>query len=303
MSHRAAIYTVRAHTRNRKKEGDLPLGNVDGEGTSLALLIHRAIEKGFREVDRAEVTSIKTVSSELLETEEYFEVHAVFSHGQSKMSAAITDEALNLLLQQKPEHTHSVLVGSVFRIPKSHDLGVWALHQNNSRAGQSLIARGLRSVIRELAPDIVVTFKASVNNRAFVAAVDQGRVEQVTLVRQSRPNDRGSASADRWVQAGEIGKIGLTISGHGFLKSGHLSKLLDGREEVRPEIFEFADIEFEEANVKVDLGAGRMRTFNVDSPEKGYAMTVNLEGLRTVDGEPTTTSLFRQLGVTIDDLD
>ncbi len=83
-----------------------------------------------------------------------------------------------------------------------------------------------------------------------------------------------------------------------MLKAGPLKKFFgsDGADSsARAEILEFGDIPFEQAKVEVEI-EGRIRTFNIETPQTGHPMTIELDELDfDSEGEPTEDSVIKGL--------
>jgi hypothetical protein len=76
--------------------------------------------------------------------------------------------------------------------------------------------------------------------------------------------------------------------------TGH-DRFLGGESDVFGEIVEFQGLQFDEASVVVQLPHGQ-RTFNIESPEAGHAVTQELDGFDEDDqGEPLEDSIFAGL--------
>lgn len=237
------------------------------------------------------------------------EVRSIFQHGMTGVAADILGAEGQHQYRQVPLDTHLVRCGSLFRFKRDQRLGFWVVHVNNGRSPKSLVQQVLQQRMRENHEDFTLAFKPSVDAGVLIQAVQRNKVEQITLSRLVQPNDTAVGETDKWVRAKDAARMKLKIragdrsrkdADGSFLKPGLLKKHFAGDDEATREILEFNGITFDEATIEVELETGRPRTFNIEAPEAGHAMTVDLEGLKFEDDEPTPESLFESLGKVLD---
>jgi hypothetical protein len=91
-------------------------------------------------------------------------------------------------------------------------------------------------------------------------------------------------------------KFVIAAAGKEFRLISNLLKKYRSDKSAFNEIVVFQGMEFDKASVEVVLPDGRTRTFNIQSPNKGHAITVDLEDLDLEeDGKPGKDSLFDAL--------
>jgi hypothetical protein len=193
--------------------------------------------------------------------------------------------------------------GSIFRLEPNETAGWWAVHVNNGRGAKSLVQKKLLELFRHSYDDLTLKITPVVPGTDLVAAVQNGKIDKVTLVRLERPKDRARVQdTGKWIKAGRDANLELQIKGKHFLKSTPIAKYLKGDPNVFDEIVEFEGLKFDQAKVQVELGNGDRRTFNIENPEAGHAYSVDLEDVAEVDGEPEEASLFGALQSVLDDM-
>ena len=160
VSHSAAVYTVRVRGKGRGKTNDYrALGDIDAEGTWLGDVLWAYLpEIDF--TNDAETRTLRFDSGELAEGRRVGpdEVHAILRHGQTGVSADLSDEDGEFLIHQRPEHSHEVRCGAVFRLPRSATTGWLCLHVNNGRGIFSLLRRSILERFQSDYPDLVLEF-------------------------------------------------------------------------------------------------------------------------------------------------
>jgi hypothetical protein len=293
MGHRAGLYTVRVRKkRARRAEQPRLLGDFDEEGTSLAEAFGRLLQEGFRATSGERTVACLEVR---IEGDDVF---AVLQHGESGVAADIAGPEGSLLFHQRPEHTHLIRCAILFQLPGAQRQGVLAVHINNGRGVKSLLMQGILAGMHERYPDVSLDVEPFISVPVLDAAINEGMIEKVTLVRYEKPQDRAIAATDKWVRAGQIGKLELDITalGRGQRLKNTLLKRFREDPTTRAQIVEFEGLIFDEANVEVELPDKGKKTFNIEKPDAGHPITVELRNLEHDDeGEPTADSLLAAL--------
>ena len=289
MGHAAALYTVQVKVRYEDYQ---PLGDIDGQGTYLLDVLagyfddfeahsgdgERLVRCLNREVDGDELT-------------------AAMQHGASGVAADIIDRQGNQRIRQVWTDTQLLRCSCFFKLPPNQNRGWLALHVNNGRGIKGLLDEGLPPLFGRDFPELILAIRPFVHGDALRAAIEGNQVAKLRLIRYERPNDRASASTDKWVRAGEFGKLELDISMRGrgqMLKSGPLRRFYRGDNAALGEIFEFEGITFEQAKIEVVLD-GRTRTFNLQNPTSGHPTTVDIDLELDDEGEPSYESVIEAL--------
>jgi hypothetical protein len=300
MGHRAAVYSVCVHPVRKTK--DLRrLGNFDDHGHYLGTVFERYL-KGLAAVndDGSKVAHCidATLDDNMLDL--------VVSHGVTGFAADIFDsDGDTALFHQEPDHTHTVRCGGLLYLPKMETRGWWVVHINNGRSVKSLVQRKLIEQFREEFEGLMLKITPSVDASALDAAIDSNRIDKVKLVKLARPSDIAEAVVGEWVESTEKARIELDISTYGRDKrvQARLLRLFrtpEQRGAAFRQIVEFGNLTFDEAKVEVILPNGDRRTFNIQEPEGGHAVTRDLTDLDIVDGEPTEDSLKAELRRSLD---
>ena len=290
MAHTAALYTVRVKEKYRDYQ---PLGDIDGAGASLLDVIADYLDD-FESTSADGEKRVLTLDVDV----DGDELTAMMQHGASGVAADIVNDAGAHQYHQVASDSQFLRCGCLFKLPPTQEQGWLAAHVNNGRGIKGLLEVGLYSRFRDEFPDLMLQIRPYVEAAALRAAIDAGELGKVKLIRYERPGDRADAATDRWVRAGQEGKIELDISMRGRgarLRADLVRRFLHGDDNARDEIVEFAGIRFDQAKVEVEI-EGRIRTFNIDSPDSGHPMTVDLEDLAfDDDGDPTEDSLLEGL--------
>lgn len=301
MSHRTTIYTVKVHKRFKPKDLRL-LGDFTNTGSgSLADAINGCLKTPFSVMSD---DGSKTVIGETTAVSGD-EVHSRFITGQSGVVADIVDTQGQLRLHQESDDTQLLRCASVFRLPAAEKLGWWAVHVNNNRSPKGLIQKELVARFKVLYPDLQLAIAPCVLGAALTEAVNRGQVEKVHLIKWEQPHNRATAATDKWVPADEKARLELMIASAdrgGKVISERVKKFLGGQTAEFGQIVEFNGITFEQAKVEVVLGNGSHRTFNIEKPEAGHPISMDLSGLVLKDGEPTQASLVTALQGSLDEI-
>jgi hypothetical protein len=299
MGHRAGLYTVRVRKKYaRRSEQPRLLGDFDEAGASLAEAFAELLNAGFR---AANADGRRTVHCRAVRIEGD-DVFAVMGHGESGVAAEITEREGGLpLFHQRPEHVQHVRCGVLFQLPAAQRRGVLAVHVNNGRGVKSLLLAGILNGMRERHDDVSLDVEPFISVPVLDAAIDQDKIERVTLVRYERPEDRAIKATEKWIRTGEIGKLELDITalGRGAKLKNDLLKLFrknPANRTVRAQIVEFEGLTFDEARVEVETPDKGTKTFNIEKPDAGHPITVELRNVEVdTDGHPTADSLFAAL--------
>ncbi len=285
--------------RRRRKADLRRLGDFDEAGTHLADELHSYLAPG-RFWNRNEDGDRSVVcETSVLENDD--DVRCTFQHGESGTVARIVDADGQLRFRQEADHTHLVRCASLLRLPHNRTLGWWAVHINNRRSAKNLIESKLIEMFRHQHEDLTLKITPFVRGDDLQAAVEANKIDRVTLVKYKQPSDRAVAATEKWVRDGDAGTIELQITGKNHLKTGLLRRFVDGDRTAFSDILTFEGMEFDEAKVQVELG-DRHRTINIEKPEAGHALTVEMDDLTIIDGEPSSQSLFAALGRALDDV-
>lgn len=290
--HSAALYSVRVRPRGQRRPYK-PLGDIDDVGTSLL----EELERCLHPFEQYSPDGQRLLRSRHADVSGH-ELLVMMEIGETRVAAEIFDRANSPRLRQTSTDTHYLRCGVLFQLPPAEDTGWLALHVNHRRGIKTLLEAGLE---RLLGTRVTLELNPFVGRAALQEAVQKGHISTVRLFMHKEPDDPAVAATRSFIPAGEWGTIEVKIKGGAGtrVRLPLLDKYLRGAQKqtsAEPEIIEFAGMVFDEAKLEVDLGDGRRRTFNVERPEAGHAMTIEMEGLEfDGDGEPTEASVFAAL--------
>lgn len=294
MSHDAALYTVRVH-RNRHPE-DLQLLGAIGpkEQSQLIWVLHgymtelvHGSEDGYKQVACDSVLVDESMAE--------LRVRLNLSASGQRVDHYAGNE---LVFAQQPPDMATVKSGALFRIPPDGNIGFLSLYVPDRRGSISLLRAAVRSRFQDDFPGFQLKIEAAIEGTALARAVAENKVQKVSLIRRGRHADAFAGGVDKWVQQGAVAEIALEIRWRNkqHLVPTLLRRYLDGDDSAFGEIIEFEGLEFETARVTVDEGAGS-KTYNVQNPESGHAMTLAIGDQLDLDedGWPMDDSLFGAL--------
>ena len=300
MAHRASIYTVSVH-KNRHPEELLPLGDIDGSGTYLGDWLVDVLNPKTFEASRADESQDVRCEKRQLAGPNRDEVQVLFKPGERGLRADHLEPNGQVAFKQTAQHTQLFTCGSLLRLPRKSDVGLWACHSINRRGPKSMVAPELENLFRERFEKLRLTFKPSVNAAAFQDALENDRLLEATLIAYERSPNIEDEKA--WVDHETGLKLRLDIEpagGKGRLLSSRVLNAFKRKE--LGDIVTFGDVEFDSANFKVKLANGAERTFKVEDPEKGFAISEEIEPKAAPDGSLNSKSLFDELGRVLTEL-
>lgn len=296
--HSAALYTVQVKVK-RSDEYRL-FGDLDGQGAYLG----EAIIGYTRELDVRNDDATSRVQVQRASHEEGDEVFIVVTHGQSGVVSDIVDKHDILKAHQDATDSQNVMGAALLRLPRNGTLGWFCVHINNRRSCKALLTGAIKKRLGGDFRWLMLEVTPAQIGGAFRAAVNDGRIDEVKLVRLERVGGRANASTDKWVPGGVDAKLELDITAlHGIrLIPTLVQRFLGGDANAFGEILRFEGMTFDAAKVRVELPDGRPRTFNIETPEAGHPITESLEGrlMPGPDGAPTEDSLLAALRSMID---
>jgi hypothetical protein len=296
VEHTAAVYRVRVRGVGRgNTDSFFPFGDFDGHGTNLAATL-----LGYMNGMEVENETSDKVIRCLRATYVGDEIQAVLQHGESGIAADIIDAAGDQRIRQNVEDTQLVKCGALFNLPRTQTTGWLAIHVNHGRGVKGLFGNRLVANLREGFTDRLMLIEPCVNSSALREAISQNRLDKVKLVASVRPDDIANPSLREWVPGGTAGKLELDISGHHIVTT-KIRRFLDGESELFGEIVTFEGMTFDQAKVEVEIDGSR-RTYNIQKPESGHPMTVELQSLQFQNGDPTDASLFAALRTVLTDV-
>ncbi len=298
MPHDAATYTVRVKVKGRGHGDDFRLlGDFDLSGGWLG----DALVRYLADLDDRSAEETRSIRCESCQVDtDRDEVLAITRHGQSGVSADLLEEDGSLILHQLPRHTQEVRCGVLFSLPQSQPLGFLVVHLNNGRSPKTMMSNRIFSSFRHEYEDLMLLIEPCVAQDVLQEAVEQGWIEKIRLLKYERPSDSATqAGAGKWVRTNERARIelGINVAGRGGrITTALLRRFLRNEPGARSQIVEFNGMTFEQAKVEVVLPDNSRRTYNIEKPDAGHAITQELANLELEDnGEPIPASVFQQL--------
>jgi hypothetical protein len=295
MGHRAAVYTVKVRRKRDLSGAYMPLGDIDGQGTSLLA----ALDKYMSDLEAVSADGSKVVRCNNPVTDG-IELRVMAQTGQSGVASDLVGPGGNLLVHRTAHDTELLRCGCLFRLPSAEETGWLAAHINNGQGVKGLVEKELRSRFNADFSGLMLEITPYVLASALREAIEHDRIDKVKLVKKEQPNDRANTATDKWVRAGVAARIELQISPRA--RTEHvITRLLrmfvvDENPNVFGDIVEFEGITFDEAKVEVETPSGAKRTFNIERPDSGHPVTEDLHNLTLLaDGSPDEASLYAEL--------
>jgi hypothetical protein len=291
MSDRAALYTVEVRPRRGQA---LPLGDIDGAGTSLQDVLVRILE----EFTESSADGTRVVVAAVAERDGD-DLLTVVRHGMRGIAADIVDATGGVKYRQTPDDLQLVRSGCLFRLPPAETTGRLAVHVSNGRGVKELFEQGLAARFRKLYPSLGLALDRLAEPGGLLEAVAQDRVEHISLVLREPAGKRSVADTAKWVAAGTEARLELEVAGSP-IQGTLLARYLAGDTAAFREIAEFGSIVFDRVLVGVHLADGSRRVYDLAHPESGRPLTRTLAGIELdASGEPTDESLLSALRAAI----
>jgi hypothetical protein len=279
----------------------VPLGDIDGSGTFLGDFLVDALDPKTFEAARADESQDVRCELRRLAGANNDEVEVLFRPGERGLRADHLEPDGQIAFKQTAQHTQLFTCASVFRLPRKSDVGLWACHSINRRGPKSMVAPGLEKLFRERFEKLRLTFKPSVNAEAFRDALENDRLLEASLIAYERSPD--IADEEAWVDKDTGLKLRLDIEPSGGKKRLLAGRVLEAfKSRDLGNIVEFGGVKFDSASFKVKLANGTERTFKVEDPEKGFAISEEIEPEAAADGSLKPKSLFDELGRVLTEL-
>lgn len=300
MSHRATIYSVCVHKRNRPNE-KFPLGAIDEQGHYLGDFMLDVFNPANPVLISAGGNRSVAFEARHLAGENNDEVQVILNPGERGVKAKILKPDGDVGYEQTPRDTQSLRSGALFRLPREEMEGWWACHINSGRSFKSLVQNRLMEAFRQtFSEDLMLKITPCVNAEALKAAVEQDRLLSASLSKYERSPD--TAEGGEWVHGDTGLKLRLSIlPERGKRLAPKLVKkaIANG---ALGNIVEFGGISFDTAQFEVELENGQHRSFRIESPDAGHAFSEDIDPKVDDDGEFQDEVLFKELGRVLTEL-
>jgi hypothetical protein len=189
--HSGALYTVRVKVK--RADGYKAFGDLSEDGAYLGEVL-RGYMKELTVESADENRHVRchrtTVSAD--------DLFVRVTHGESGMVGDIVDKHGVLKTRQGLTDSQNVMGAALFRLPRKASIGWLCVHVNHRRSCKGLLVDALTERFRQDFRDLKLEVKPCQLGSAFKQAVDDGRVEKVSLVRLDRASDRANPSLDKW---------------------------------------------------------------------------------------------------------
>ena len=232
----------------------------------------------------------------------------MLTHGQSGVVADIYDEEYRPAYHQDLEDTYEVKCGALFRFPPEQRRGWLAVHVNAGRGVKGLLVKGIDEGFRQEYPGLVLEINPAVSAQALKRAAQADRIEKMKLVKLIHPSDPALGIRNKWVRRNTIARLEIDLTGlsepegdtpknrrarlREMLRPNLLLQFFQGdRDVARQEMVEMLGLTFDEVKFEIRLPSGATRTFNIERPGSGHAITEDLNDLKLTKGEPSEASL------------
>lgn len=284
MSHRAGIYTVKVHPRYHPKEYK-PLGDIDGSGTSLLTVVNAALTSMNSEFNDRCLRFDHHLGG--LEPDE---AAASLRVGEKGVTSTI-DRPGDSPIARLPPFTENIDTVVYFKLPPTHERGFLVVHVPFGRGSKLLLDRHLAAFMQETFGSHTLVIEPVVPPDALRQAVDDNKVRKVRLLSHSAD---AFEDATKWVPKQDFQYVELVIHPKKLRRiiPDKVRAFLDDPAGTREQLFEFAGMTFEEVKVEVELPDGKRRSFNIERPEAGHAVTADLEVQDADSGYPTAEELL-----------
>jgi hypothetical protein len=298
MAHRATIYNVYVHKKNKPKER-LPFGKLDDKGTFLGDVLKEILDDDFAVQSSDGNRAVRTEETTVVNDD----LQALFTHGEGGVVADIMDSRGQLRIRMNEDDTALIRCGSLIRLPRNRTLGFWAVHVNNGRGVKGLAAPAVIERFRNKFPGLRLKIAPAVLRSVLEEALEKHHLESVTLVKYDRGAD--ITEAQKWVEQGTTAQVEVRFKPMERAKTlvpDVVINALTGQDSAKKSITEFRGVTFDEAKVQVSLKGGSRRTFTLQRLESGHPFAAEISP-ETDRGEPKSASLFNELGKVIAEME
>lgn len=290
MSHRAAIYNVRIRPLRARTEW-CPLGDYDRYGTWAG----------------------QTIADILHRLEDYSSDGNVYAQYEADLSSSIDSSfgitilsgrsGVTSVLQKPgehdffrtPEHSEAMRSAVLFLLPPFRTTGRLIVHAPHGRSCKSIVQNQLRQCFSQLG--YYIDLPAVIPANALHEALRQNALQKVTLIKYDPDRSDKFQDAAQWGND-EVGRLELAILSRrgGFLRRDPVRRFLeDPTEENRNQIIEFGGLIFDDVSVTVKLRNNTQRTFYLEAPSRGHAMTAEINISEEDEYGATGLELSREL--------
>ncbi|HTZ64316.1 MAG TPA: hypothetical protein VMB51_09450 [Solirubrobacteraceae bacterium] len=269
-------------------------GNFDGKGANLASVLDGYLSEPPLVVldgDRSVSVQNSTLVGDEIET--------TFTHGQKGIAANVFDGSRTTkLFHQSFPDWHEITLGSLLQLPRNDAEGWWAVHVQGNRSPKGLTYGEMSLKFRADHDPYVLLVGAAVSTAVLKKAVEENHITQVKLTRIERPKDIRERITNKWTRSEERSIVEVLIkpTRGAYLLSNLILQHLKGNTAARQQILELGGVDYDRAQVEVELASGATRTFNIENLAAGHPFTVRLENLEfDANDEPIPTSMFAEL--------
>jgi hypothetical protein len=273
MSHRAAIYRVRA-----RPQGDVNgwrlCGDIDEAGTWLGTPIDKALVNLNGKSRDGKVTARHDGALQAIGADQ---VGCSILSGRSGVVSVI-EKPGQPPFDRTLDSSESMRSAVLFDLPRGRKEGRLAVHVPDGRSCKGIVETALRSALSSIG--FVLELGPIVPANALQEAVERDAVEKVTLIKHDPSKAEKFSDAAQWGGDEDLDRLELTIPSkrNRHLKRDPLKRFLDDPTDAsRQQLIEFEGLVFDEVAVTVEMPDGTQRTFFLDGREGGHAMTTAID--------------------------
>lgn len=199
-----------------------------------------------------------------------------------------------MVFQQEEEHTSRVQCFALLRADRASTTGFLALHANSRRNIRGPLLKKVNELLAVVGNgQIRFVLNPYVDREVMMQAIREGEVQKVRLVRYARPDYRTTIE-DQWFPDGDVGveELFLSVKGKGKRLLTRLLEawLHDSQSDEAQQILVYHDVKFEQAKIEIVRPDGSKRTYILNDPVAGRAMSYDLEPL----GAPKSVNLEQE---------
>ena len=297
MSHRAAIYSVRIRPLKAREKWCL-LGDYDSDGTWAGHTIDDAL------YDFDTYSSDGNIRARY---EKYLKITLRNSIGMTILSGrsgvtSVLQKSGEHDFYRTPQHSEAMRSAILFQLPPAKTRGTLVVHAPHGRSCKSIVQQQLRDWFSFLG--YIIDLSPVVPANALYEALQSDELKKVTLIKYDPDQFDKFHEAAQW-GSDEVGRLELSVvSGRGnSLRPDPIRRFIESpTEENKRQIIEFNGMEFDDVAVTVKMRNRTQRTFYLEAPDRGYAMSTMIEVEEEDEYGATMGELSRELTSVIRDV-
>lgn len=297
MSHRAVIYSVRIRPQREPEQWCL-LGDYDSDGTWAGDTIDEALHRF--EADSSD-GSVHARYEEDLKTTLNSSVGMTILSGRSGVTSVLQKSGEHDFHRTR-QHSEAMRSAILFQLPPAKTRGTLVVHAPHGRSCKSIVQQQLRDWFSFLG--YIIDLSPIVPANALYEALQSDELKKVTLIKYDPDQFDRFHDAAQWGND-EVGRLELSVASRrgNALRPDPIRRFIESpTEENRRQIIEFNGMEFDDVAVTVKLRNRTQRTFYLEAPDRGHAMSTMIEVGDEDEYGATMDELSRELTAVIRDV-